>query len=390
MGKFKCNKKIYIYITFILILIFGSGKILIEKSEKDIIIGFSAQLVGKQSELGVQERNGAQLAIEKINESGGIDGNKISLLIKDDKGTTEGARNGDRELIKEGVVAIIGHATTEQTLEGLNESNPAKVVMVGPTISSPILSGIDDYFIRIHPSFEKSSKSFADYIYNNRNIKNIAIIYDESNVSYSKLYCDNFSGEFKSSGGKISEVISYSTGDNPDVSNVISRLEQIRAEGLLIISSDIDTALIAQKIRLFNKSISLFSSSWAQTETLISNGGRAVEGMELEEAYDLNNSSKNFIDFKTRYYNRFGSESSFGAAYSYESTILLSEALKSTHGSKKGLKEAILKIGSFNGLTGDFILDKFGDSQRDVFLTSINNGKFVSVKKLDSTNSGGE
>lgn len=48
------------------------------ESKKTIIIGFDAQLTGKQSELGIQERNGVQLAVEKINASGGIDGKKYN------------------------------------------------------------------------------------------------------------------------------------------------------------------------------------------------------------------------------------------------------------------------------------------------------------------------
>ncbi|CAG0964133.1 partial Leucine-, isoleucine-, valine-, threonine-, and alanine-binding protein, partial [Anaerolineae bacterium] len=114
-----------------------------------IRVGFVAQLTGVQAELGVQERNGVQLAVEEINAAGGIAGRPIELIVQDDLGTPEGAQAADRELIGAGVVAIVGHATSAQTISGLAVTNPARIVMLSPTATTPELSGLDDYFFRI-------------------------------------------------------------------------------------------------------------------------------------------------------------------------------------------------------------------------------------------------
>lgn len=366
------------------------GIVMDRRKNQPIILGFSAQLTGRQAELGVQERNGVQLALEQFNETGGIEGRIISLAIHDDLGNQEEAKAGDEKLIEKGAVAIIGHVTTSQTLAGLEVANNAKVVMVGPTVSTPKLSGIDDYFIRIHPSFEKSSQSFAQYIFEHKGIKNIAIIFDKDNLAYSKTYSTIFSDSYQSLGGNVKSVLDFSSNSKPDFSNLIEELQETKADGLLIVASDIDTALIAQRLRLMNWEIPLFASSWAQTETLISNGGQAVEGMILEQAYDLNNQSSEFQDFKSRYCARFGNEPSFGAAFSYESTLMVIEGLKKTHGSKIGLKEALLEVTNFNGLTEKLKLNKFGDVERNSYLNSISNGKFVRIDKSSLTNTGGE
>jgi branched-chain amino acid transport system substrate-binding protein len=139
------NLRIYFIVVFLIVGITGFYFIERKKNEP-IIIGFSAQLTGGQAELGVQERNGVQLAVEKINESGGIAGREISLIIHDDLGIPKEAESGDGELIKQGVIAIIGHATSAQTLAGLKVTNPANVIMIAPTVSTPELSGLDDYF----------------------------------------------------------------------------------------------------------------------------------------------------------------------------------------------------------------------------------------------------
>jgi branched-chain amino acid transport system substrate-binding protein len=356
---------------------------------EEIIIGFSAQLTGSQAELGVQERNGVQLAIENINQSGGICKRKVSLIVNDDYGVPEIAQKGDREVINKGAVAIIGHATTALTLEGLKVTNPNKVIMIGATVSTPELTGIDDYFFRVHPSFKNSAESFAKHIYDYNGIKNIVIIYDTDNSSYTKTYTKVFGDKFKSMGGAITSEIMFSSEVQPDFTPLLSILEKSKLEGLLIVASDTDAAIIAQRAKLIDKNIKLYAASWAQTETLISNGGQAVEGMEIEQAYDLTNKSQKFVDFKAEYKARFGNEASFGAAYSYEATMLLAEALKKANCDKDKLKKAMLEIKNFSGLMDNISIDKFGDVDRPYYISKISNGQFNKVEEFASDNSGG-
>lgn len=383
------NSWIYLIIVVLLvgIIIFIFVK---SKNTEPIRIGFSAQLTGRQAELGVQERNGVQLAVEKINASGGISGRQIELIIRDDLGTPEKAQLVDDELIKEDVVAIIGHATTEQTLSGLKVTNPTNVVMISPTVSTPKLSGLDDYFFSVYPSFKDSSKAFAKYIHQRNAITKMAIIYDKDNFSYSKLYSTTFIDKFKSLGGNITDEVSFSSRTQPDFSSLLLKLREAKPEGVLIIASDMDTALIAQKIRLMEWNIPLFTSAWAQTETLVNNGGKAVEGMQLEQSYPLNSKLSTFTDFQSQYKTRFGNAPSFGSAFSYETALILAEALKKTGGKSNELKHALLEIHDFNGVMDDFSFNAFGDVDRPFYISTIHKGQIIIFDKLTPTKSGGD
>ena len=386
--KLKITRNVWVCLIVMIFLVGAIISIFVEhRKNQDIVIGFTAQLTGIQAELGVQERNGVQLAVEKINESGGIAGHKISLIIQDDLGTPKDAEIGDMELIKKGVVAIIGHATTSQTLAGLRVTNPKNVIMIGATVSAPELSGVDDYFIRVYPSFKNRAQSFAKFIHERRNLNRIAIIYDVDNLAYTTTYSTIFTDEFQELGGIITDKVNFSSAIQPDFSPLLEKLQKSKPEGLIIVASDIDTALIAQKARLMDNKISIFTSAWAQTETLISNGGQAVEGMIMEQAYDLTRQSSTFIDFKSGYKARFGNEASFAAAYSYEAALVLAEALKKTNGDKEGLKQALLQTHDFNGLMDTFSLDKFGDVERPWYVSTIKDGKFVMVDRLTATSS---
>jgi branched-chain amino acid transport system substrate-binding protein len=260
--------------------------------------------------------------------------------------------------------------------------------MIGATVSDPELSGVDDYFIRVYPSFKNRAQSFAKFIYEHHsNLNRIAIIYDEDNLAYSKAYSKILTDEFQVLGGTITDEVGFSSAIQPDFSPLLTKIEKSKPEGLVIVASDIDTALIAQRVRLMDNKISMSTSTWAQTETLIINGGQAVEGMIIEQSYDLTRQSSTFIDFKAGYKARFGNEASFGAAYSYEAALVLAEALKKTNGNKKGLKEALLQTHDFNGLMDTFSLDKFGDVERPWYVSTIKDGKFIMVDRLNPISS---
>jgi len=110
--------------------------------KEPIRVGFVAELTGRQADLGVQERNAAELAVDKINAAGGVAGRPIELVVRDDRGTSEGAQAADRELIAARVVAIIGHATSGQTIAALPVAEQAGMVLISPSSSTPKLSGL--------------------------------------------------------------------------------------------------------------------------------------------------------------------------------------------------------------------------------------------------------
>jgi branched-chain amino acid transport system substrate-binding protein len=381
MNVQKLRSKLSRPLVWAVLLIVMSALYLLDCIGKESIqVGFVAQLTGVQAELGVQERNGVQLAVEKINAGSGVVGRPIKLVVRDDLGTPEGAQAADRELIDAGVVAIIGHATSGQTIAGLAVTNPARVVMLSPTATTPELSGREDFFFRILFSLADRAHVLAQRIYQGRMIARVAIIYDADNAAYTKAYQEAFAEKYQSLGGVLTEDIGFSSRAQPDFTHMVAQLRASNPEGLLIIAADIDTALIAQRTRLMGWTVPLFTSSWAQTETLVNNGGRAVEGLELEIASTVNSQTKDYLDFKTRYQARFGQAPSFGAVLGYEAAIVLAAALKKTGGKPEGLSHALVSIKNFKGLADTFSFDRYGDVLRPIYLGVIHDGKYVVIR----------
>lgn len=348
--------------------------------KKTIRVGFVAQLTGVQAGLGVEERNGVQLAVEEINAKGGIGGRSIELVVRDDLGTPEGARAADQELIAAGVVAIIGHATSAQTLAGMAVTDPARVVMLSPSATTPELSGMEDYFFRVSNSLSDRAHALARRIYQGRNITRIAVICDTDNSAYSKAFLKAFGQKYHSLGGELVAEVDFSSKQQPDFGPMVAKLQGGNPDGLLIIAADMDAALIAQRTRLTGWPIPLFTTAWAQTETLINNGGRAVEGLEIEIANTFKNQTPAYLEFKKRYLSRYGKPPAFGAPLGYEAAMVLAAALKITDGGPEGLAKALINTKNFSGLTHKFSMNRYGDAIRPFYLGIIQNGAYVDIE----------
>lgn len=370
----------YRSIVFILIFVLITSQACTPKTP--IKVGVIAELTGKQSELGINLRNGIQLAAEEINSSGGINGRPIELVIKDDLGTPQGAKDAENYVIDQNVVAIIGHLTSNQTVEGFKIASQRGVLLLSGTASTSLLSGKKDLFFRTEPSNEYFAEVFSEYIHDVKGVTRIAIIYDLDNDTYSIPMVNSFTQKLTSLNGTVSETVSFSGSKTTNFDILIQKLIKSKAEGVFIIASPLNTATIAQLIRLQGSDLQLFAAPWAQGLDLLNNGGDAIEGLELINAYDINDSSPALQEIKAKYKERYAEEPVFTAMMGYELMNVLSKALQENDGKAEGLSEGFLRIKTFDGLEGKIYMDEYGDSSRTLHIIKVENHQFKSIETI--------
>ena len=345
-----------------------------------ILIGFSGQLTGKISDIGVPARNGAQLAIETINSAGGINGRKLKLIAKDDGNTPEQALKVDQELINAGVVAVIGHFTSSQTMAALPLFNENKIVLLSPTASTPLLTGKKDYFFRTILDNSHQSIELAHYARSALDIKTAIALGDKDNQDYSIPFIESFRKTFENEGGKVYSVLTFSSKNQNEWDDVIREIMQWKPEALVLSCSAYDAVSIAQRIRASKLNTQILSGGWAYTNYLLYWGRRDVEGMYFVIDYTMDNPKSEFVKFWESYKHRFGSVPNFASSFAYEATMTLAHALKKTNGSAEGVAEALASSGPYTGLTSDYSLDAFGDVKRDLFIVTLLDGEFRTVE----------
>lgn len=344
-------------------------------------IGFVGGLTGKSSDLGIQGRSGVTLAVEEINQQGGVNGSQFKLITKDDKQDLQTALKVDRELIDEGVVVIIGHMTSAMTEAALPLINERKIPILSPTTSTNKLTGIDDYFLRVINANIQLTNLEADYAFRKLKLRRIATIYDLSNRAYSEDFAANFKARFERLGGKVIAVDNFRAGPDVSFKNIAKKILQTKPDGLLIVAGALDTAMICQHVRMAGSKVPVLVSGWAQTPDLLRHGGPAVEGIIATQYVDHDSLVKPFVEFRKRYRTRFGDvEPTFAVVMGYEAVMVVKDALSKNPDPTK-LKETILKQKTFNGLQGTFEIDSYGDAKRKAYIVTVRKNRFTVENK---------
>jgi len=147
---------------------------------------------------------------------------------------------------------------------------------------------------------------------------------------------------------------------------------------VLMCLSAVDAANLSQQIRKLGSDMQLYGVSWSQTDDLIFHGGKAVEGMILVAFKSYKDPRPEFLIFEKAYKARYKKAPSFVSGMTIDALDLLFRGMgKDESLVPANVKEAVLNMEAFQGLSTKVKLDEFGDSQARYWLTTVKDGKFV-------------
>src|SRR4029079_6363178 len=111
-----------------------------------IKIGYFGDLTGPTFNFGRSAINGVLLAADEINQSGGINGRRIDVVIEDDKGSPEEAARLTAKLIdQDKVVWIIGGGPSGNSRAAAPKAQASHVPLISPSSTDPAVTQTGDY-----------------------------------------------------------------------------------------------------------------------------------------------------------------------------------------------------------------------------------------------------
>lgn len=347
------------------------------KPSEPIRIGFVAGISGRVADLGVTGRDAAQFAVEQRNQTGGVAGRKVQLIIKDDEQQPEVAKRAVRELISDGVSAMVGPMTSDMGMALSPIVTEARVLMVSPTVTTEALTGIDDYFFRVTSTTRTFASRNASYQIKANRMRRVAAAYDLGNKSFTENWLSNFRTAFTEGGREIIATLGFEVGNETAFLQIARDLLAFQPDGVLIVANSMDSALLCQQIRKLNDAIPITLADWRATERLLELGGKAVEGVTVVQTFDRNSAAPRYQAFRQAYLERFHREPGFAGVNTYDAVNVVLDAIAKQ---RKGenLKETVLAIRQFDGLQSPFSFDDFGDVKRShASISIVRDGQFA-------------
>lgn len=356
------------------------GTFLFSCFHKDPIkVGLVADFSGRASQLATQARNALSMAINEINDDGGIGGRTLEFSIVDHKNDPDFCVRAVSQLTSEGVDIIIGpmmSGMAASVIEGAKESG---TLIIGPTVSTDALTGIDDNFIRgVAPA--SGQGKFLARIVLEKELSKVAYIYDSKNKAYSDALLKGFDNEIMGCEECIQKIFSFANKD--DFSALVEELIEMEPDGMVLVASGIDTAAIVQLYAKERDVPQLFTGSWAKVTNVTEYGGKAIEGMISVDSFANETPIEREKAFYQKYGKTFSIDPNIAAIATYESIMLYAAAVEAAGTTKSAdVKEAILNMGEVLGIRDEFSIDEYGDGVRDLSTFIVRDGAHVLVKE---------
>jgi branched-chain amino acid transport system substrate-binding protein len=340
-----------------------------------IKVGFVGGFTGRMSDLAIDGRNGAQLAIDTLNAQGGAV--RYELRVIDHPPDTSAARAVVDAAVREGDAFAIGPMTSEMAIEMAKEANLRQFVLITPTANSDALSGQDDYFFRVIAAAAQGAQELAAATVG-RGYQRAAVLMEWHNRAYSEGFGVAFGRKFEALGGQPVHYAHFQSDATPDFAAAAAEVLASHPQIVLMVCSAVDASIAAQQLRRLDPNVRIALASWAANVPLLQMGGRALEGALVLQALDLDSKAPDYLDFKRRYMTRFGVEPNHAAVYAYEAAFIGAEGLK-RRGPGQSLRDVLRIPGAWPGLQAPVVLDRYGDSTNPYHLSEIRDGRFVMV-----------
>ncbi len=198
---------------------------------KEIIIGNLQDISGPTSVWGSAVTRGAELAAEKMNAQGGINGAKIKMITLDTKGDVQEAIKAFNRLVdQEKAVAVIGPPISNIGIGLAPVADAKKVAFVGSFADPRATVGEDGKvhpsMFLVQPSTVQYGEIMASYAVEKLGLKKIAILYDQSNA-YAVSLMAPFKAYAESVGAKIVDEEMYGKTDR----DYRTQLSKIKSSG---------------------------------------------------------------------------------------------------------------------------------------------------------------
>ena len=211
-----------------------------------LVIGGIGPLTGGAAQYGIAVKNGVQLAVDEINEAGGVNGMKLELNFQDDVHDAEKAVDAYNKLKDEGMKLLVGTVTSSPCEAVSVEAANDNMFLITPSGSSVECITAGDNCFRMCFTDPMQGQIAAEYIGKNMSAKKIGIIYDSSD-SYSSGIVDGFESAASANGLTVVEKQAFTSDTNKDFSVQIQKIAESGAELLFLPFYYTEVALVLQQ-----------------------------------------------------------------------------------------------------------------------------------------------
>ncbi|MFJ7467831.1 ABC transporter substrate-binding protein [Peribacillus frigoritolerans] len=357
------------------------------KSGDTIKIGANLELSGGTASFGQSAADGLKLAIDEINKEG-IDGKKLEIVKVDNKSDAAEATSGSIKLVSQDkVVAVVGSATSTNTLAQVQVAQDNKVPLLTPTATNPDITNkagkLNDYVFRtcfIDPFQGTVAANFASDEIGAKT----AAIYVDSASDYSKGLAAAFKEAFTAKGGKIVAEEAYVTKDT-DFRSTLTRIKSAKPEFVFLPGYYEEVGLILKQAREDGIDLPFMGGDgWDSPKVVEIAGADALKNTYITNHYSPEDEDAKIQDFVAAFEKEYDKTPDAFAALGYDTGYYLADAIKrSGDASPEKIRQALEDVKDLQLVSGTLNLDENHDPIKSATILEYVDGKQTFKTKIN-------
>ena len=369
------NKIVLSLCILILVVTFSASCFAAEK----ILFALVGPMTGDSAAIGIQMENAVKLAVNEINESGGINGKEFKYIVGDDEANPNQAIIiAQKFSTNDDILYVLGPNNSSCALSSLPTWTKVGMPVISPNTTNPKLTKLGyENFLRICPTDDALQTELAELAVTELGFENIAIVWE--NTDYGKDSRDVIVKTITELGGKVAGDETYVPGVDRDYSSQITKFKGAGVDCVLIVGEYTAGALFLKQSQNLGFNAKIIGAHGFANPKLLEIAGEDAEDFIALSNFDPNDKRPQQAKFIENYNTLFGEKPGEYSAFSYDIVYMVKKAIEMGGTTREKLIEVLHKSDfEYNGVTGSIRFDENGDiSGKKALVLEVKDGDFV-------------
>ena len=322
---------------------------------------------------------GAQLAVEQVNSSGGINGDMLELVIYDDQASPkEAAPLAVKMTTQDEVVAGISGSYSGSTRAAATIFQENSIPYISAYAVHPDITRAGDYVFRTSFMGEVQGRAGAKLIGETLGADRVVMI--TLNNDFGQSLAAGFKEKAADFGIEIVAEYEYSIRDR-EFGPIVSKTRADQPDAIYASGYFFTAGPLVRQLRAAGVTAPVVGQEGYDSQKFIEIAGPDAEGVIITTSLDRDSQNQITKDFISGFEAKAGYPSDMVAASAHTAVVVLSEALRSAgDGGAEALRAAIAAT-SVEASTGTISFNALGEVMKDVQIQVVRDGmwRFHSV-----------
>ncbi len=317
-----------------------------------VVIGAVYNLHGFQADLDIPATRGARLAVEQVNQEGGLLGRLVKLTVIDGLSKPRVITHRTAALLKRfpDLPAVMGLSDTDMVLASAPLVAASQRVFLTSGATSPLLPlQVPDYLYLACFGDNVQAAAAAETAWQDLGARSVGVLF-EADDTYTDLLQGYFRSRFTALGGTVGPVRTYTPGQFAGLADGLAAVDLV----YLATGSAADAAEIIRLLRAAGVSAPVMGGDSYDSEELWQQHPDIDDVYFTTHAYlGADNPDPVVQTFRRAYADAYGHDPDAFAALGYDTARLLMAAIDSAGSTDPAtVRQALGNISGFTGVTG--------------------------------------